>query len=76
MELMCDRIGIIQKGKLIGVQTVNEFVHSDTNQQVQFYVDKPKKSSQVIIESLSLSNVIQGDTYRTFNNQRTNSISM
>ncbi|WP_181406314.1 hypothetical protein [Terrilactibacillus laevilacticus] len=73
---MCDRIGIIQKGKLIGVQTVNEFVHSDTNQQVQFYVDKPKKSSQVIIESLSLSNVIQGDTYRTFNNQRTNSISM
>ncbi|MTT31961.1 ATP-binding cassette domain-containing protein [Terrilactibacillus sp. BCM23-1] len=63
MELMCDRIGIIQKGKLIGVQTVNEFIHSDTNQQVQFYVDKPKKSSQVIIDSLSLSNVIQGDTY-------------
>jgi ABC-2 type transport system ATP-binding protein len=27
MELMCDRIAIIQNGELIDVQTVNEFVH-------------------------------------------------
>ncbi|CAH2717218.1 Bacitracin transport ATP-binding protein BcrA [Neobacillus rhizosphaerae] len=27
MEMMCDRIGIIQKGKLIDVQLVQEFVH-------------------------------------------------
>jgi len=27
MEMMCDRIGIIQKGKLIDVQHVQEFVH-------------------------------------------------
>lgn len=28
MEMMCDRIGIIQNGKLIDVQLVKEFVHS------------------------------------------------
>ena len=27
MEMMCDRIGIIQKGKLIDVQLVEDFVH-------------------------------------------------
>jgi ABC-2 type transport system ATP-binding protein len=27
MEMMCDRIGIIQNGKLIDVQLVQEFVH-------------------------------------------------
>lgn len=31
MELMCDRIAIIQKGELIDVQTVNEFVHQATS---------------------------------------------
>ncbi|MCM3586708.1 ABC transporter ATP-binding protein [Mesobacillus maritimus] len=30
MELMCDRIAIIQNGKLIDVQTVNEFVQNRT----------------------------------------------
>ena len=27
MEMMCDRIGIIQKGKLVDVQLVEDFVH-------------------------------------------------
>ncbi|MEH7273629.1 ABC transporter ATP-binding protein [Neobacillus vireti] len=30
MEMMCDRIGIIQNGRLIDVQMVQEFVHSNT----------------------------------------------
>ena len=30
MEMMCDRIGIIQKGQLIDVQRVQEFVHGST----------------------------------------------
>lgn len=29
MELMCDRIAIIQNGELIDVKTVNDFVHSE-----------------------------------------------
>ena len=30
MEMMCDRIGIIQEGRLIDVQLVQEFVHGNT----------------------------------------------
>ena len=28
MEMMCDRIGIIQNGKLVDIQLVNDFVHN------------------------------------------------
>ena len=38
MEMMCDRIGIIQKGKLIDVQTVHDFVQG-SEQVYQFEVD-------------------------------------
>jgi ABC-2 type transport system ATP-binding protein len=31
MEMMCDRIGIIQNGRLINVEMVEEFVQSDSN---------------------------------------------
>lgn len=31
MEMMCDRIGIIQNGRLVDVQLVEEFVHSDSS---------------------------------------------
>lgn len=34
MEMMCDRIGIIQKGELVGVQTVNELI----NEESQTYI--------------------------------------
>ncbi|MET3193430.1 ABC transporter ATP-binding protein [Bacillus sp. OAE603] len=34
MEMMCDRIGIIQKGQLVGVQTVNELI----NEEFQTYI--------------------------------------
>lgn len=47
MELMCDRLGIIQQGKLIGVQTVGEFVHSETDVKVRFTVDPVEKAFAV-----------------------------
>jgi ABC-2 type transport system ATP-binding protein len=31
MEMMCDRIGIIQDGRLVDVQLVEEFVHNETS---------------------------------------------
>lgn len=40
MELMCDRIAIIQHGKLIGVQSTKEFVESDSKRKVRFLVDE------------------------------------
>ena len=36
MELMCDRIAIIQKGELIDVQTVNEFVNNEVTAAFEF----------------------------------------
>ncbi|PFG14703.1 ABC transporter ATP-binding protein [Bacillus sp. es.036] len=39
IELMCDRIGIIQAGKMIDVQRVNDFVQNDQAVMVSFEVD-------------------------------------
>ncbi|MCA1056263.1 ABC transporter ATP-binding protein [Rossellomorea aquimaris] len=47
MEMMCDRIGIIQKGKLVDVQTVHDFVGG--NELVyQFEVNDEKKAISVM----------------------------
>lgn len=40
MELMCDRIGIVEKGKLVKVEDMNEFIHGDNQEtQVTFQVE-------------------------------------
>ncbi|MCA0172664.1 ABC transporter ATP-binding protein [Bacillus sp. RAR_GA_16] len=39
IELMCDRIGIIQAGKMVDVQRVNDFVQNDQAVMVSFEVD-------------------------------------
>ncbi|TKD69379.1 ABC transporter ATP-binding protein [Pseudalkalibacillus hwajinpoensis] len=39
IELMCDRIGIIQAGKIVDVQRVNDFIQNDTAVMVAFDVD-------------------------------------
>ncbi|MGG1686675.1 ABC transporter ATP-binding protein [Pseudalkalibacillus sp. NRS-1564] len=39
IELMCDRIGIIQAGKMVDVQRVNDFVQNDHAVMVSFEVD-------------------------------------
>ncbi|MFC4320899.1 ABC transporter ATP-binding protein [Litchfieldia salsa] len=39
MEMMCDRIGIIQHGELIGVETVTNFVNDSLTMRVEFSVD-------------------------------------
>jgi len=45
MELMCDRIGIIQNGKLIDIQTVNDFLDKDeVVMRVTFTVDNVTKA--------------------------------
>jgi ABC-2 type transport system ATP-binding protein len=38
MELMCDRVAIIQNGKLVDVRLIKEFVQADSKQQVAFEV--------------------------------------
>jgi ABC-2 type transport system ATP-binding protein len=47
MEMMCDRIGIIQNGKLVDVQLVNDFVHGNEN-VYEFEVDSKEKARMLI----------------------------
>ena len=44
MELMCDRIGIIQDGKLIAIQTVNDLLLNQKSVRVAFTVDNVLKA--------------------------------
>jgi len=48
MEMMCDRIGIIQHGKLIDVQPVHNFVESEKKLTVTFTVDRVDLAEQTI----------------------------
>lgn len=52
MEMMCDRIGIIQHGKLIGEQTITDFIHTDLEQPVRFEVSNVEKAIEVIKHEL------------------------
>ncbi|WP_096437348.1 ABC transporter ATP-binding protein [Alteribacter populi] len=48
MEMMCDRIGIIQHGKLIDVQSVHDFVESEKKLTVTFTVDRVDLAEQTV----------------------------
>jgi len=48
MELMCDRIGIIQNGKLIDIQTVNDLLLLDKTVHVSFTVDNVLKAKMCL----------------------------
>lgn len=50
MELMCDRIGIIQHGSLIGVQTVGDFIQGDQEKLVRFTVEPLNEAMDWIAE--------------------------
>ncbi|CAM3216902.1 ABC transporter ATP-binding protein [Sporolactobacillus spathodeae] len=60
MQLMCDRIGILQKGKLVGVETVNTFVN-EGGQTVRLTVDDCAFAAKVIKDKLSLEAVLADD---------------
>jgi ABC-2 type transport system ATP-binding protein len=49
MEMMCDRIGIIQKGKLVDVQFVNDFIH-ETEKTVEIEAAPKEKAFQCLQE--------------------------
>ncbi|KON86935.1 bacitracin ABC transporter ATP-binding protein [Sporosarcina globispora] len=47
MEMMCDRIGIIQNGKLIDVQHISDFVQGK-EKVYQVEVDDPEKANRIL----------------------------
>ena len=48
IELMCDRVGIIQKGSLIGIETVTDFVQDLQGTSVRFSVDQLEKAKSLL----------------------------
>ncbi len=56
MEMMCDRVGIIVQGKVIGVQTVEEMIDSAMGgkQCFVFQVNDPQKAQQVLSQRYNL----------------------
>lgn len=52
MELMCDRIAIIQNGKLVDVRLIKEFVQDGETAEVAFEVDQPQQAMAVLKQHL------------------------
>ncbi|WP_409344142.1 ABC transporter ATP-binding protein [Paenibacillus sp. MBLB4367] len=52
MELMCDRVAIIQNGKLVDVRLIKEFVNEGGKLSVQFEVDNPSRAQDVVAAAL------------------------
>ncbi|GAA3413326.1 ABC transporter ATP-binding protein [Paenibacillus hodogayensis] len=57
MELMCDRIAIIQAGKLIDVRSMSELKRSAGRQQVEIEVDDPERTMEYLAAMLPDLNV-------------------
>jgi ABC-2 type transport system ATP-binding protein len=57
MELMCDRVAIIQNGKLVNVQHMREMVQQQTDEAslVVFEVDDPQQAIRLLSESVSVT---------------------
>ena len=58
MEMMCDRIGIIQKGKLLDVQFVDDFIH-ETEKTVEIEVAPENKAFECLKEVFPNMNLQQ-----------------
>nr|WP_295969629.1 ABC transporter ATP-binding protein [uncultured Bacillus sp.] len=61
MEMMCDRIGIIQQGKLVDVQRIQDFVQ-DSDKLFFFEVDDRVKAVQILNTHISEVTVQQVDS--------------
>jgi ABC-2 type transport system ATP-binding protein len=61
MELMCDRVAIIQNGKLINVRTVEELMNDGIDHQVFFELDKPRSALEVLRSYSSIDVVASED---------------
>ena len=59
MELMCDRIAIIQKGKLLKVQNVGKDGHKE-NALYHFHVNKAEEATRLIIDNLNIQPIVKG----------------
>ena len=59
MELMCDRIGIIQNGKLVDIKRMNEFLENEKNSMsIVFAVDPVMKAKECLASLVAEKTII------------------
>ncbi len=61
MELMCDRIAIIQHGKLIDVRNIKELVNGVGQMNVLFEVDRPSEAMEAIAQGIEATSHISNE---------------
>ena len=56
MELMCDRVGIINNGKMLGVYTIEEMIKANSNGQIEYALEASDVSRATgILEGYEIS---------------------
>lgn len=74
MEMMCDRIGILQKGKLIGVQSVRDWIENELetySYSIELEKEELEAAAGFMREAFAGMNVKQKAKYLTFEAERT-----
>ncbi|MGA9288816.1 MAG: ABC transporter ATP-binding protein [Anaerobacillus sp.] len=70
IELMCDRIGIIQAGKIVDVQRVNDFIQKDAAVMVSFEVDPLDQAGNTLKASFPEMEIDKSDRKLTMKIER------
>lgn len=61
MQLMCDRIGVLKKGRMVAIQDLHSFVNSSLLSQIKISIDEAQLDKTLqILNSLSISVVSVG----------------
>lgn len=66
MQLICDRAGIIEKGKLINVISLKD---EDYSQQKEFEVDNAPKAGRILMEKEFQVDIVNNNKFRVFSSK-------
>jgi ABC-2 type transport system ATP-binding protein len=59
MELMCDRVAIIQNGKLIDIRLIKDYINKDEKSKVAFEVDDKELAIRILASTPFTATIVQ-----------------
>ncbi|MDR6552155.1 ABC transporter ATP-binding protein [Paenibacillus qinlingensis] len=71
MELMCDRVAIIQNGKLVDVRLIKEYVQEDGKQRVVFEVETVEQAMKLASEQHMQVEIVDDELVMDLDKQET-----
>ncbi|OAS20563.1 ABC transporter ATP-binding protein [Paenibacillus oryzisoli] len=71
MELMCDRVAIIQNGKLVDVRLIKEFVREDGKHRVVYEVDAVQQALKIVSEHGIQAEVVDNELVMQLDKEET-----